>query len=93
MKAKIFGGTAAIVATMALALVGAPAQAKHKAHRAPKAEAEKHKCGGKNGCPAMGKGEEKAADKPADVKPLDAKPAEPKPTEAKPADAKPADGK
>lgn len=83
MKAKIFGGAAVAMATVALALAGAsPAQAKHKAHRAPKAESEKHKCGGKNGCPAMGKSEEKSAP-PADAKPAD----------VKPADAKPADGK
>lgn len=83
MKAKIFGGAAVAMATVALALAGAaPAQAKHKAHRAPKAEMEKHKCGGKNGCPAMGKKEEKSES-----------PAAEKPAEGKPADTKPADGK
>jgi hypothetical protein len=77
MKAKILGGAAAAIATIALALAGAPpAEAKHKPHRAPKAEAEKHKCGGKNGCPAKGETEEKAApgaEKAGDAKPADGK--------------------
>jgi uncharacterized membrane protein len=77
MKAKTFGGAAAAIATIALALAGAPpAEARHKAHRAPKAEAEKHKCGGKNGCPARGETDEKAA-----------------PGAGKAGDARPADGK
>ncbi|WP_363346070.1 hypothetical protein [Methylocystis echinoides] len=80
MKAKIFGGAAAALATVALALGAPPAEARHKAHRAPKAAAEKHKCGGKNGCPAMSKTEDKA---PAPEKPADAKPAESKPAEGK----------
>ncbi len=87
MKAKILGGAAVAMATIALALAGAPAaQAKHKAHRAPKADAQKHQCGGKNGCPAKGEAEEKS-EAPA------AKPAESKPADAKPADTKPAAGK
>lgn len=82
MKAKILGGAAIAATATALALAGAiPAQAK-KAHHPAKPAAEKHACGGKNGCPSMNKSEDKAAapsaDKPADAKPADAKPADAK---------------
>ncbi|MGE5368830.1 MAG: hypothetical protein ACM3PD_04425 [Chloroflexota bacterium] len=72
MKVKILGGAAVAVAATALALAGAvPAQAR-RAHHAAKPAAEKHACGGKNGCPSMNKSEDKAAttEKP------EAKPAE-----------------
>lgn len=91
MKARIICGAAIAAATVSLALAGAaPAQAKGKSHRAPKATTEKHNCGGKNGCPAMGKGDDKAEGKSGDkaaTPAADAKPAAPA------ADAKPAEGK
>lgn len=81
MKARIIGGAAIAAATVSIALAGAsPAEARAKTHRAPKATAEKHNCGGKNGCPAMSKTEEKPAAQtsepsaaPAAGKPADAK--------------------
>jgi hypothetical protein len=72
MKKQAVSGAALAAAALSLVLAGSPAIAKHKAQRAPKATAEKHNCGGKNGCPA--KAEEKpaapaaAGDKPADAK-------------------------
>jgi hypothetical protein len=72
MKKQAVSAAALAAAAMSLVLAGSPAIARHKAHRAPKTTAEKHSCGGKNGCPA--KAEEKAAapapagDKPADAK-------------------------
>ncbi len=73
MKSRTFGGVAVAAAAVSIALAApAPAEAKGKAHRAPKPAAEKHKCGGKNGCPAAGEGAAKAAaptaEKPADAK-------------------------
>jgi FlaG/FlaF family flagellin (archaellin) len=73
MKAKAFGGAAVAMAAISIALAGTlPAEAKGKAHRAPKPAAEKHKCGGKNGCPAAGESAEKpsapSAEKPAGEK-------------------------
>lgn len=88
MKAKILGGAALAAATVSLALSGAaPAQAKGKAHHATKPAHEKSSCGGKNGCPGMGKGEDKAA------APAAAKPEATKSEAANPEAAKPADGK
>ncbi|MGJ0510477.1 MAG: hypothetical protein ACR652_25810 [Methylocystis sp.] len=95
MKANILGGAALAAATVSLALSGAvPAQAKGK-HQAARPAAEKHNCGGKNGCPGMSKGDDKAAaEKPADAKPAEAVRAEPAKTEsATPEGGKPADGK
>jgi hypothetical protein len=73
MKSGTLGGAA--VAAVALALAGtAPAAAKGKAHHATKPAAEKHKCGGKNGCPAAGEGGAKSeagpttSEKPAEAK-------------------------
>lgn len=73
MKARVFGGASVAVAAVSIALAGTvPAEAKGKAHRAPKPAEEKHKCGGKNGCPAAGETTEKpaspAAEKPAGEK-------------------------
>jgi hypothetical protein len=73
MKARAFGGATVAMAAISIALAGTlPAEAKGKAHRTPKAAAEKHKCGGKNGCPAAGEGAEKSAapsaEKPAGEK-------------------------
>ncbi|WP_442754758.1 hypothetical protein ACNHKD_17450 [Methylocystis sp. JAN1] len=81
MKSRVISGAALAVAAMSLALAASPAQARHKSHRAPKATAEKHNCGGKNGCPAKA-GEEKAA--PAGT----AAPAAPAPAGEKPAETK-----
>lgn len=74
MKAPVFS----VAAVVTLALAGlSPAEAKGKARRAPAATAEKHACGGKNGCPAAGKAEDKKAeDKGAEAAPAAAKPAE-----------------
>jgi hypothetical protein len=77
LKATIL--TRAFVAAASLAIAGgSPAAAHGKAHgkarRAAKPAAEKHACGGKNGCPAPSKSEEKEAaapppsGKPAEVK-------------------------
>lgn len=91
MKNKVLGGTALAAATVSLALAGAmPAQAKGKHHHAAKPSAEKHNCGGKNGCPGMSKSDDKQAE-PAKAEP--AKPDAAKTDAAKPAESKPADGK
>jgi hypothetical protein len=69
MKARTFGGATVAMAAISLALAGTlPAEAKGKSHRAQKPAAEKHKCGGKNGCPAAGEAAEKPA-APATEKP------------------------
>lgn len=73
MKTRVLGGASVAVAAISIALAGTlPAEAKGKAHRAAKPAAEKHKCGGKNGCPAAGESAEKpaapAAEKPAGEK-------------------------
>jgi hypothetical protein len=60
MKTSMVSPAALAAAAMSLVLAASPALAKYKAHRAPKAAAEKHNCGGKNGCPAKA-GEEKPA--------------------------------
>jgi hypothetical protein len=74
LKAVIL--TRALVATVSLAVVGAaPATAKSKARRAAKPAAEKHACGGKNGCPTAGKADDKPA---APAAPSTGKPAETK---------------
>jgi hypothetical protein len=53
MKARISSGATLAIAAVSLAVAGmSPAQARHKAPRAHKAQVEKHACGGKNGCPA-----------------------------------------
>jgi hypothetical protein len=84
MKTKVLAGAAVAAATVSLALAGAvPAQAKGKHHSAAKPAAEKHNCGGKNGCPAMGKGEEKAQTKSSETKSSETKPAETKPADGK----------
>jgi hypothetical protein len=80
MKERVVSGAILSVAAIALAISAAPAQAKHKAHRSPKATAEKHACGGKNGCPTKS---DAKADSPAADKPAEAKATEPKATEAK----------
>lgn len=86
MKNKVLGGTALAAATVSLALAGAlPAQAKGKHHHVAKPAAEKHNCGGKNGCPGMSKSDDKQAEP--------AKTDAAKPDSAKPAESKPADGK
>lgn len=73
MKPQFLPGAALAVAALSLAIAGAaPAEARHHA-RKPKAAVEKHKCGGKNGCPAKAESKE---DAPLDAKPADAKPAE-----------------
>jgi hypothetical protein len=74
LKAVIL--TRALVAAVSLAIVGAaPASAKSKARRPAKPAAEKHACGGKNGCPAAGKADDKPA---APAAPSTGKPAETK---------------
>jgi hypothetical protein len=85
MKPQTLSGAVLAVAALSLALGGAvPAQARHKAHRPHKPVAEKHNCGGKNGCPGVNKSEsapkpeEKPAPAPATEKPAEAKPSEPK---------------
>ncbi|KAF2991013.1 hypothetical protein OGR47_03435 [Methylocystis sp. MJC1] len=74
MKPNILSGAALAAAALSLAIAGAaPAEAKHKAHHRPSKEtAEKHKCSGKNSCPA--KAESKEA--PADARPAEGKPGE-----------------
>ena len=92
MKSKVLGGAVLAAAAAALALSNAvPAQAKGKQRHAAKPAAEKHGCGGKNGCPTM-----KKSDNPADApkSPADAPKSEAaKPDAAKPQDSKPAEGK
>jgi hypothetical protein len=74
LKAMIL--TRALVAAVSLAIAGgSPAAAKSKARRAAKPAAEKHACGGKNGCPAAGKADDKPA---APAAPSTGKPAETK---------------
>jgi hypothetical protein len=78
LKATIL--TRALVAAVSLAIAGgSPAAAHGKAHgkarRAAKPAAEKHACGGKNGCPAAGKADDKPA---APAAPSTGKPAETK---------------
>lgn len=75
MKVSAFGGAAVAAAAISIALAGiAPAEARGKAHRAQKPAAEKHACGGKNGCPsAASESSQKpeaapAAEKPAETK-------------------------
>lgn len=89
MNLKILGGAALAAAAVSLAISGATlAQAKHR--HAAKPAAEKHNCGGKNGCPGMSK----SGDKPAEpAKSEAAKPEAAKPEAAAPAESKPADGK
>lgn len=77
MKSGTLGGAAVAAAAVALALAGVgPAAAKGKAHHPPKPAAEKHNCGGKNGCPAAGEGGAKSESSPAS--PATSKPAEAK---------------
>lgn len=84
MNLKILGGAALAAAAVSLAISGATlAQAKHR--HAAKPAAEKHNCGGKNGCPGMSK----SGDKPAEPAKSDAA----KSDAAAPAESKPADGK
>jgi hypothetical protein len=78
MKPKILPGAAMAVAALSLAIAGASsAEAKRHAPHKSKATAEKHACGGKNGCPAAGKAESKEA-APTPAVPAEAKPPEPK---------------
>lgn len=71
MKPTILPGAALAAAALALALA-TPAEAKHHGRRAAKPAAEKHSCGGKNGCPGMNKSDAKeaapAAEKAAEPK-------------------------
>jgi hypothetical protein len=72
MKTGVLGGAILAATAASLALSNAvPAQAKGKHHHAAKPAAEKHGCGGKNGCPSMNKG-----DKPAEAAAPEAKPAD-----------------
>lgn len=74
IKATAFGGAAIAAAAISIALAGvAPAEAKGKTHRAEKPAAEKHACGGKNGCPAVSESSQKPAAAPATEKPGEAK--------------------
>lgn len=74
MKSKVCGGAAVAVAALSMVLAGvAPAAAKGKAHRAQKPAAEKHNCGGKNGCPAASESSEKPAAAPTAPKPAETK--------------------
>jgi hypothetical protein len=75
LKAEII--SSAVIAAVSLAIAGAsPVAAKGKAHRAAaKPASEKHACGGKNGCPAPSKADDKAA---AQAEPATGKPAEAK---------------
>lgn len=74
MKARALGGAAVAMASIAIALAGAvPAQAKGKAHRNLKPAAEKHNCGGKNGCPAASENTSKPGAAPITEKPAEAK--------------------
>jgi hypothetical protein len=74
MKVTAFGGGAIAMASIALALAGTvPAEAKGRTHRSPKPAAEKHNCGGKNGCPAASESTSKPAAAPTAEKPAEAK--------------------
>lgn len=74
MKSKVYRGAAFAVAAFSMVLAGAaPIEAKGKKHRAPKPAAEKHNCGGKNGCPAASENAEKPAAVPTVGKPAEAK--------------------
>lgn len=72
MNVRVYSGAAVAAAAISIALAGiAPAEARGKAHRTQKPAAEKHSCGGKNGCPAASESSEKPAAAPTGVKPAE----------------------